>query len=80
MRMIKLNDGYNAVELNKAGVKVVYNEYCAPVLVIDEVNNKLVYTNRDEDLIDYVAWVFSVEHFTKVEQSKQEFKSFIDNI
>lgn len=80
MRMIKLNDGFNAVEVNQAGVKVVYNEYCAPVVIIDGVNNKIIFFRRDEDLIDYVAWVFSVEYFAKVEQSEQEFRAFIDSI
>lgn len=80
MRMIKLKDGLNAVELHRAGVKIVYNEFCAPVLIIDEVNNKLVYTNRDDELIDYVTDFFSLYTFTESVNNHQEFRAFIDSI
>ena len=80
MRMIKLKDGFNAVELHKAGIKVVYNEFCAPVLIIDEVNNELVYTSRDDELINYVTDLFSLYTFTERVNNHQEFRAFIDSI
>lgn len=80
MRMIKLKDGFNAVELHKAGIKVVYNEFCAPVLIIDEVNNELVYTSRDNELISYVTDFFSLYTFTERVNNHQEFRAFIDSI
>ena len=80
MRMIKLKDGFNAVDLHKAGIKVVYNEFCAPVLIIDEVNNELVYTSRDDELINYVTDLFSLYTFTERVNNHQEFRAFIDSI
>lgn len=80
MRMIKLKDGFNAVELHKAGVKVIYNEFSAPVLIIDEVNNKLVYTKRDNDLIDYVIDLFSLYTFAETVITYQELHAFIESI
>lgn len=80
MRMIKLKDGFNAVELHKAGVKVIYNEFSAPVLIIDEVNNELVYTKRDDEFIEYVVDLFNAHTFTEVEQNQQDFRASIDSI
>lgn len=80
MRMIKLKDGHTAIDLCREGVKVIYNEYCAPVMIIDDVNHRIVFNRRDDEFIEYVKELFNAYTFTEVEQNQQDFRASIDNI
>lgn len=80
MKLIKLKDGLNAVELNQTGVKVVYNDYNAPCMIVDEINHRVVFDRRDDDLIDYVTDFFNAYTFIEIEVTDREFRALIDSI